>query len=40
MLEESLKEHCQQMENLSEWGTQVEIFAIATLLKTLIFVFT
>ena len=28
------------MENLGEWGTQAEIFAIATLLKIQIFVFT
>ena len=35
IFEESLKEHCQQMENLGEWGTQAEIFAIATLLKIL-----
>ena len=37
---ESFKAHCQQMENLGEWGTQAEIFAIATLLKINIFVFT
>ena len=34
---ESFKAHCQQMENLGEWGTQAEIFAIATLLKINIF---
>ena len=36
----SVKDHCKQMKNLGEWGTQAEIFAMATLLKLPIFVFT
>ena len=37
---ESVANHCKQIENLGEWGTQAEIFAAATLLKIQIFIFT
>ena len=37
---ECVENHCKQIENLGEWGTQAEIFAAATILKIQIFVFT
>ena len=40
VIRESVENHCKQIENLGERGTQAEIFAVATLLKIQIFIFT
>ena len=39
---QSVENHCKQIENLGEWGTQAETFAAATILKIqiLLFIFT
>ena len=35
-----MENHCKRIENLGEWGTQVEIFAAATISKIQIFVYS